>query len=211
VKDRSIPVRSVQRLSLYLRRLERLCHNGVRKVSSRDLAGPLGLTAAQVRKDLACFGQFGTTGVGYHVERLIEQLRRILGTDRTHKVVLVGAGHLGRALLRYKGFHSRGFEFVGAFDVSPLRIGQRFGRIKVRAISEMGRVIKDHDVRLAVIATPAEAAQQVADMLCGLGVRGILNFAPTALQTPQDVTVGPVDLAATLEQLSFLVGRQPTK
>jgi redox-sensing transcriptional repressor len=207
MEDRHTPVRSVQRLSLYLRRLERLCQEGARKVSSRNLAEPLGLTAAQVRKDLAHFGQFGTAGVGYDVEGLTEQLRRILGTDQTRSVILVGAGHLGRALLRYKGFRSRGFEFVAAFDVSTARVGKTFGRVRVWPISEMARIVRSHGVRLAVIATPAEAAQGIADALCKFGVKGVLNFAPTTLQTPPGVTVGPVDLAATLEQLSFLIGR----
>jgi len=205
VKNQLIPSPAVQRLSLYLRRLEELARDGVGKISSRDLAAYLHLTAAQVRKDLAYFGQFGRSGVGYRVEPLIEELRHILGTDRTWTVVVVGAGDLGRALLRYRGFGSKGFEIVGAFDTSAEKVGQKFGSVTVRHTDELDEVLRTHDVKLGVIAVPTEAAQQIADKLCQGGVKGILNFAPTTLQTPPDVTVGPVDLAATLEQLSFRV------
>lgn len=205
MKDRLTPTPTVQRLSLYLRRLEHLERDAVRKVSSQDLAECLHITAAQVRKDLAHFGQFGRPGVGYRVGPLIHELRHILGTDQTRRVVVVGAGDLGRALLRYRGFRSKGFELVGAFDVAASKIGQRFGDVTVRHIDDLPAVVREHDVRLGVIATPSSAAQKAADMLCEAGVKGILNFAPTTLQTPPGVAVSPVDLAATLEQLSFQV------
>lgn len=205
MKGRLIPTPTVQRLSLYLRRLEQLEQEGVKKLSSQGLADYLHTTAAQVRKDLAYFGQFGHPRIGYRVQPLIGQLRRILGTDHTWRVVLVGAGDLGRALLRYRGFRSRGFELVAAFDIAPGKIGRKFGDVTVRCIDELAEVLKEYDVKLAVIATPVGAAQHVADLLCRAGVKGILNFAPTTLQTPPGVAVGPVDLAATLEQLSFRV------
>lgn len=205
MRTRGIPTPAVQRLSLYLRRLEKLAREGTKKVSSRSLAEHLHVTASQVRKDLACFGQFGRAGVGYRVEPLIRQLRHILGTDRTWQVVVVGAGDLGRALLRYRGFRNRGFQIVGAFDIAATKIGRQFGNVAVRHIDELEQVLKQHDVKLAVIATPADAAQEVADKLCRAGIKGILNFAPTSLHTPPDVAVGPVDLAASLEQLSFRV------
>ncbi len=205
MKNHLIPTPAVQRLSLYLRRLEQLAQKEVQKVSSLDLAESLHVTAAQLRKDLAYFGQFGRPGVGYRVAPLISELRHILGTDRTWRVVVVGTGDLGRALLRYRGFPSRGFQMIAAFDISPGKIGRQFGRVTVRHVDELPAVIREHDVKLAVIATPAEAAQQVADVLCRAGVKGILNFAPTTLQTPPGVAVGPVDLAASLEQLSFQV------
>jgi len=200
-----IPTPTVQRLSLYLRRLEDLARVGIEEVSSRQLAGFLRITAAQVRKDLTHFGQFGRPGVGYRVGPLIEELRRILGTDRTWRVVLVGIGDLGRALLRYRGFRNKGFKIVGAFDVAAGKIGRKFGQVTVRRMDELPAVVRRHEVRLAVIATPAEAAQEVADRLCDAGIKGILNFAPVTLHTPPDVAVGPVDLAGTLEQLSFRV------
>lgn len=195
----------MRRLSLYLRSLEDLARDRVEKVSSRLLAESLHITAAQLRKDLAYFGQFGRPGVGYHVAALINELRHILGTDRTWRVVVVGAGDLGRALLRYRGFRSKGFELVGAFDVAEDKIGQQFGQVQVRHVSELERVVSQHGVRLAVITTPVSAAQNIADILCRAGVKGILNFAPTMLETPPDVAVSAVDLAATLEQLSFRV------
>jgi len=201
----AIPTPAVQRLSLYLRRLEELARGGAEKVSSKQLAAFLRISAAQVRKDLAYFGQFGRPGVGYRVAPLIEELRRILGTDRTWRVVVIGVGDLGRALLRYRGFRKKGFEIVAAFDVAAGKIGKQFGQVTVRHIDELPTVVRQRNVKLAVIAVPAEVAQEVADRLCDVGVKGILNFAPTTLHTPPSVDVGAVDLAGTLEQLSFKV------
>ncbi len=196
----------VRRLSLYLRQAEHFDGRGTEKVSSRRLAESLHVSAAQVRKDLAHFGQFGRPGVGYRVRPLIDELRRILGTDKMWNVVLVGAGNLGRALLRYRGFPRRGFRFVAAFDVSPGKAGKRINDIPVHRMSELGRIVKKHRAKLAIVAVPADAAQDVAERLCRAGIKGILNFAPAALATPPDVSVGPVDLAAHLEQMSFIVG-----
>lgn len=205
MKWHEIPAPAVQRLSLYLRGLDELAQQGVKKISSRSLGDMLNISSAQVRKDLAYFGQFGRPGVGYRVEPLMDELRHILGTDQTRPVVVVGAGNLGRALLRHKEFRTRGFELVGAFDIAPKKIGRKFGHILVQHLGKMPKVLKKHHVKLGIIATPPEAAQSVADALCAAGVKGILNFAPTTLQTPPDVAVRPVDLAATLEQLSFRV------
>lgn len=205
MENRPIPTPAVQRLSLYLRRLEELHQENVTNVASKELASTLHVTAAQVRKDLAYFGQFGKTGVGYRVDPLITELKHILGTDRTWEVVLIGAGDLGRALLRYRGFRSRGFQIVGAFDISRTKVGHRLGEVEVKHMDQLAGVLASHDVKLAIIATPIEAAQHVADLLCRAGVKGILNFAPTTLQTPSGIAVGLVDLAATLEQLSFQV------
>jgi len=205
VKQQTPPTPAVQRLSLYLRTLEQLAGQGVEKVSSRQLATFLHITAAQVRKDLGYFGQFGRPGVGYRVGPLTEHLRRILGTDRTCRVVVVGAGDLGRALLRHRGFRRKGFELVAAFDISPAKVGRQIGQVTVRHLDDLDEIVRRQDVKLAVIATPPEAAQDVADRLCRAGIKGILNFAPTTLEIPPSVAVGPVDLAATLEQLSFRV------
>jgi len=212
VKSQSVPNPAVGRLSLYLRELEQLAGKGIQKVSSLQLAGALHVTAAQVRKDLGYFGQFGRPGLGYRVAPLIDELRRILGTDKTWKVVVIGVGALGRALLRYKGFRKKGFELVAAFDVSTDKVGKRVGPVIVSHVSELPEVVRRHNVKLAIVTVPAEAAQQAAEALCSAGVMGILNFAPTTLQTPPGVAVRPVDLAAHLEQLSFLVGslRQDT-
>jgi redox-sensing transcriptional repressor len=194
-------------LCLYLRELESLARRGVEKVSSRQMARDLHVTDAQVRKDLAYFGQFGRPGVGYRVEPLREELRRILGTDHPWNVIVVGAGDLGRALLRYRGFRRKGFHIVAAFDIANSKVGRKVGSVPVHHMEEMPRIVREQDVKLAVVAVPAESAQEVTDALCGAGVRGILNFAPATLETPEGVAVGPVDLAAHLEQLSFQAGR----
>jgi redox-sensing transcriptional repressor len=206
MRSQSIPSPVVWRLSLYVRQLEHLAERGVEKISSRQLAETLQITDAQVRKDLAYFGQFGRPGVGYSVGELIEQLRRILQTDRVWKVIIVGVGDLGRALLRHKGFLRKSFEVVSAFDISRRLIGSNVGGVTVRHMKGLSRFVKRSGVKLAVVAVPSAAAQEVADRLCEAGIQGILNFAPTSLQTPESVTVRQVDLAAQLEQLSFHVG-----
>jgi redox-sensing transcriptional repressor len=193
----------VLRLSLYLRQLEHLAAEGREKVSSTQLAKSLHATDAQVRKDLGYFGQFGRRGVGYPVAPLIEVLRHILGTDRVSNVVVVGAGDLGRALMRYRGFARKGFRFVAAFDVAPGKIGRKVGDVPVLPIGQLEDIVRRHRVKLAVVAVPVDAAQQVTDRLCRAGVGGILNFAPTTLHTASGVAVGTVDLAGHLEQLSF--------
>ncbi|MDY6914506.1 MAG: redox-sensing transcriptional repressor Rex [Planctomycetota bacterium] len=205
MKNHSVPNPAVRRLSLYLRQLEQLAAEGVTKVSSRQFADALQVTSAKVRKDLAYFGQFGRPGVGYRVAPLIKQLRRILGTDKVWNVIVVGAGDLGRALLRYKGFENKGFQVVAAFDVSAAKVGKSVGQVPVHHVDELAKVIRRHDVKLAVVATPPEVAQQVADQLCAAGIMGILNFVPTTLQAPRDVTIRQVDIAAKLEQLAFRV------
>lgn len=206
MRNQSVPSPVVWRLSLYLRQLQSLGAAGVEKISSRNLAERLQVTDAQVRKDLAYFGQFGRPGVGYRVAPLINRLRHILGTDRTWQVILVGAGDLGRALLRYRGFRQKGFDLIAAFDVSGEIIGTKVGDITVRHVDQMARLVRKWGVKLAVVAVPPGAAQEVTDRLCELGIKGILNFAPTTLRTASDVHVRQVDLAAHLEQISFCVG-----
>lgn len=205
-KKRTPPSPAVKRLSLYLRQLQQLAEQKIEKISSREFARHIDLSDAQVRKDLGYFGQFGRRGVGYSVQALIEQLRRILGTDKRWNVVLVGAGNLGRALIRYRGFRQKGFRFVAAFDVASSKIGKRLGNVTVRSVDELEKVVRRRNVRLAVVAVPPNAAQQVTDRLRDAGVTGILNFAPTTLKVGEGVTVEPVDLAAQLEQLCFRVG-----
>lgn len=207
-RNQPIPAPVVRRLSLYLRRLDYLANQGVEKVSSRSLAESLSLTDAQVRKDLGYFGQFGRAGVGYLVGPLVEELKRILGTDKVWPVVLVGAGDLGRALLRYKGFRRRGFEVVAAFDVAAAVVGRNIGGVPVLHIRELPKLAARHGVKLAILAVPTEAAQVAAEQLHAAGIRGILNFAPTAMPSPADTVVRPVDLASELEQLSFRVGQK---
>jgi len=190
---------------MYLRHLEHLAQVGVDHISSQKLADPLHVGAAQIRRDLALFGQFGKPGIGYGVEPLIHQLRLVLGTHEPWNVVVVGAGQLGRALLRYAVFPRRGFRLVAAFDVAAEKVGMKVGPIVVRHLDELAKVVRRDHVKLAILAVPAQAAQPTANLLHEAGVQGILNFAPAALELPGEIAVSHVDLAAHLERLSFEV------
>jgi redox-sensing transcriptional repressor len=205
----SIPNPAVRRLSLYLRQLETYGRKDRRTVSSKQLGESLGLTDAQVRKDLAYFGQFGHPGIGYRVDDLIGQLRKILGTDRTWNVMLVGAGNIGRALSSYRGFNNKGFKLVAVFDKDPAKVGKKLGPFVIQSFDELAGVVGRHAIKLAIIAVPAEAAQDVADQLVAAGVRGVLNFAPCSITVPPDVALNTVDVAVALEQLSFQVNVVP--
>jgi redox-sensing transcriptional repressor len=209
MKTSHLPTPAVRRLSLYLRELEAFLGRGRRTVSSRQLGQALGLTAAQVRKDLTYFGQFGRPGVGYRVEELIAKVRQILGTDRTSNVLLVGVGNLGRALLAYRNFPKKGFQIVAAFDTDPDKIGQELtplDDVRVQPLSEIQSTVRERSIRLGVICVPATEAQGVADRLVDAGIRGLLNFAPVSLNLPASVRVVGADLAIHLEQLSFQIG-----
>jgi redox-sensing transcriptional repressor len=203
-----IPNPAVRRLSLYLRQLEAFQRKDRRTISSKQLGESLGLTDAQVRKDLAYFGQFGHPGIGYRVEDLIAQVRKILGTDKTWNVLLVGAGNLGRALMAYKGFEKKGFRLSAVFDEDATKVGKKHGPFPIQPLSELTATIQKNNIRLGIIAVPADNAQDVADQLVGAGLRGILNFAPVSITVPQDVALTAVDLAVQLEQLSFQVNFQ---
>lgn len=205
----SIPNPAVRRLSLYLRQLEAFVRKDRRTVSSKQLGESLGLTDAQVRKDLAYFGQFGHPGIGYRVDDLINQLRKILGTDRTWNVMLVGAGNIGKALSSYRGFNNKGFKLMAVFDKDPAKVGKKLGAFVIQSFDELSAVVQRQAIRLAIIAVPAEAAQDVADQLVAAGVRGILNFAPCQITVPADVALNTVDVAVALEQLSFQVNVVP--
>jgi redox-sensing transcriptional repressor len=204
-RPESIPNPAVRRLSLYLRQLESFDRQGRRTISSKQLGESLRLTDAQVRKDLAYFGQFGHPGIGYRVEDLILELRKILGTDKTWGVVLVGAGNIGRAMAGYRGFDKKGFKLDGVFDNDPGKVGRKLGGFTIQPLSEMADMARLHAVRLAIMAVPAENAQDVADQLVDAGVRGLLNFAPISLTVPANVALQTVDMAVQLEQLAFQV------
>jgi redox-sensing transcriptional repressor len=205
----AIPNPAVKRLSLYLRQLDLFLRGGHRTISSKQLGESLGFTDAQVRKDLAYFGQFGRPGIGYLVDDLITELRHILGTDKTWNVLLVGAGNLGLALMSYKGFTNKGFRLAAVFDDDPEKIGTRRGNFIVQSLKELDETVQREKIRLAIIAIPAEVAQGVADRLVRAGVRGLLNFAPVSLNVPLSVALSTVDLAVQLEQLSFQVNFAP--
>ena len=196
---------SVGRLSLYLHRLEGLLREGTTKVSSSLLGESLGVTDAQVRKDLASLGHLGHPGVGYAAPELITAIRRVLGIDREWAVALVGVGNLARALLRYHGFLERGFRIVALFDDDPAKIGQRLDGLEVHGPERMASVIAATRAELGVLTVPASASQAVAEALLAAGVRGLLNFAPGVLRLPPGFPVVSVDLTVQLEQLAFLV------
>ncbi len=200
-----VPKAAATRLSLYLRFLESLKLRGVPTMSSQQLAKGVGVTAAQVRKDLGYFGQFGFPGVGYRIENLIDEIRHILGTDRTWNVALVGIGNLGSALLEYRGFRAQGFRICALFDNHQEILGRRFGGLEVDHIDQIDTVVRDRQIELGIIAVPAAAAQEVAERLVTAGIRGIFNFAPTVLVLAEGVGYVSIDLAVQLEQLSFFV------
>jgi redox-sensing transcriptional repressor len=203
MKFEDIPTPAVYRLSFYLRQLEAFQKADKHTISSKQLGDALGYTDAQVRKDLAYFGQFGHPGIGYRVEELISQLRKILGTDKVWNVLLIGAGNLGRALIAYRGFLRKGFKLAAIFDADDRKVGQQFGDLTISSMERLAAIAAEQTIKLAIMSVPAEAAQAVADKLVAAGIRGILNFAPVSITTPPDVSVQSVDLAVQLEQLSF--------
>jgi redox-sensing transcriptional repressor len=200
-----IPRKAIYRISIYSRCLRRLSEKGIETVSSSALASAAGVKPAQLRKDLGYFGQFGTRGLGYPVEVLLKTFREVLGRASLQPVILVGAGNLGRALLRYEGFLKEGFEVLGAFDKNAESIDVSRVPVPVYSDKEMVDFIKEHHVRMAILCVPAEFGQGVANTLVEAGVQGILNFSPTILQVPENVVVTRVDLAMELENLSFFI------
>lgn len=196
------------RLSLYLRSLNVLDAAGVKTVSSKALAERFHLNAAQIRKDLAYFGEFGIRGVGYYVKELKRQLRVILGLDRTVRVAVLGAGNLGMALADYPGFRQEGFAIVAMFDADRTKVGRRSrGGVRIHDIAEFREMVQQEHIDIAVIAVPAEAAQQVVDTAVAAGIRAVLNFSPGTLQVPSSVKLKNVDLTVSMESLSFFLAR----
>lgn len=200
-----IPKKAIYRLSIYNRCLQRLVENDQKTVSSTALAKAAGVKPSQLRKDLAYFGQFGTRGLGYPVETLATMIRDALGREKLQPVVLVGAGNLGSALLRYQGFQKEGFEVVAAFDADPEAVKARGVTVPVFSEKELELKIAEEQVRLAILCVPGLIAQSLANRLVAAGVQGILNFSPVMLEVPGEVVVNNVDLALELEHLSFFV------
>ena len=202
-----IPRKTVYRLSLYQRGLQRLESNHIATVSSEALAKAAGVKSTQLRKDLTYFGQFGTRGLGYNVAALSKKLDEVLGTTRLQPVILAGAGNLGTALLGYyEGFAKEGFEIVATFDVEP---GQKpvsiTKNVDVLPIAELGEFVERHGIKMAILAVPGTAAQEVVNVLVSAGIQAVLNFAPIILQVPANVVVNNVDLAIELENLSYFI------
>jgi redox-sensing transcriptional repressor len=195
---------TTERLSVYLRCLSHLQSVGQDNVSSAELAERFHLNSAQIRKDLACFGEFGTRGVGYNVSRLKEHLIHELGIDRKRRVLIAGAGNLGMALADYAGFNDQGFEIAAIIDNDPTKIGRRSrSGVEVLPWDELPSIVREHGVDIGIIAVTVEAAQSVYDAFADAGINAVLNFAPTQLRTRQGVKVKSVDLRINLESLSF--------
>ena len=204
-----IPEPTLSRLSLYLRCLRRLAKEGVNTISSAKMDRRCGIAAVQIRKDLSYFGVFGRPGIGYSVQHLLARLTEIMHLDRQHRVIIIGAGNLGSALAGYSGFVLSPFQVVGIFDNNPAKIGQRLWGIEVLDVARLQDLNRDLKANLAMIAVPAEAAQEAADRLASAGVRAILNFAPRPITVPPDVALRNVDLTRELETLCFYIDRLP--
>ncbi|GAB4261267.1 MAG: redox-sensing transcriptional repressor Rex [Thermoleophilia bacterium] len=203
-----VPQATVPRLARYLRVLHRLQREGVDKVSSKELAERLDANAAQIRKDFSYFGEFGVRGVGYEVDYLIQNLSLCLGLSEQWNVIIIGAGKLGAALARYRGFREEGYELVGIFDVSREVVGQDLDGQVVRHERELASFLRENEVHIAIVTVPAEAAQSAADKVVAGGIRGIVNFAPTRLSTPPGVYVRQVDLSTELMVVSFYLSKK---
>jgi redox-sensing transcriptional repressor len=200
---RRIPEATVARLPLYYRALLETAERQVATISSERLAELAGVNAAKVRKDLSYLGSYGTRGVGYDVEYLLHEISRELGLTRDWPVVIVGIGNLGRALANYRGFGARGFRVMALVDTDPALVGKRVGDLEVESIDDLDRIVAERRVAIAILATPAAAAQEVSDRLVAAGVTSILNFAPAVLSVPDGVSLRKVDLAIELQILSF--------
>ena len=200
-----IPRKTIYRLSIYLRCLQRLKSNAIRTVSSEALAKAAGVKSTQLRKDLTYFGQFGTRGLGYDVEQLAQMISDRLGTNSLQPVVLVGVGNLGSALLAYRGFEKEGFEIVASFDLIAVRNRSKPDPKPLYPMDKLPEFIRTHGVRMAILTVPGTVAQEVTNTLVQSGITGILNFAPIVLQVPEEVTVNNVNLAIELENLSYFI------
>lgn len=205
--EKLAPKAVIGRLSLYLRQLESFHRQGLTTVSSNQLGEPLSIKNAQVRKDLAFFGQFGHPGIGYRIDELIAALRRVIGIDREWPLALVGVGNLGRALLKYRGFRSRGFQIAALFDNDPRKLGQKHEGLVVEPLDALRKTIALHKISLAILCVPAEPAQRVADQLVTSGIQGIFNFAPVPLIVPPAINIMAIDLSVQLENLAYKVLR----
>ncbi|MBK8032566.1 MAG: redox-sensing transcriptional repressor Rex [Chloroflexi bacterium] len=199
----SIPDIVISRLPVYLRALERLSQEGQEVTSSHELGKRLGISSAQIRKDLSHFGGFGKQGTGYRIAYLKEQLRQVLNVERDWEVALIGAGDLGNAVARYRGFSNRGFHIACVFDSAPDKVGKSIGEFLILPLDNLHTVITERGIKIAMVAVPAEAAQSVADTLIAAGVRAILNYAPINLNVPDNVHVQYIDPVIHLQRMTY--------
>jgi len=201
--DKIIPDVIVGRLPRYLRTLQHMQAEGIQTTSSQELGERLGISAAQIRKDLSQFGEFGKQGTGYAIPFLVNQLRTILKVDRLWDMALVGAGDLGHAIARYQGFIDCGFRIVMIFDNDPVKIGTQLGELVIQDSAEMGSLLKSAGIHVAMMTVPAAAAQSVAEQLVAAGVRAILNYAPMSINVPHDVRVQYIDPVIHLQRMTY--------
>src|SRR5512144_1378035 len=198
-----IPDIVIGRLPVYLRALSLMVAAGQEITSSHELGEKLGISSAQIRKDLSHFGEFGKQGTGYRITHLIDQLRRILKVDREWPVALIGVGDVGQALIRYNGFRDRGFHIALGFDTDPSKVEQPVGNLTIQDIATLPDVVREHNVQIAMIAAPARAAQDVAELCMKGGVRAILNYAPINLAVPEHVYVQYIDPVTHLQRMTY--------
>jgi redox-sensing transcriptional repressor len=201
--SKTIPNIVVGRLPIYLRALQRMGQEGRRVTSSQEIGERLGISAAQIRKDLSQFGEFGKQGTGYNIEYLSNQLQAILKVDRVWDIAIIGAGDIGSALARYNGLNSRGFQVKMVFDADPAKIGKMVGDFEVRDAANLVHDLKEAGIKVVIVSVPASAAQEVAEMCVEAGVTGILNYAPTHLNVPQDVRVQHIDPVTHLQHMTY--------
>ena len=207
MKRKNIPSVTINRLSIYHRCLEKLIENIDKRkpkyISSSEIAEMTGINSAQIRKDLAYFGEFGKRGIGYPVIDLGKELKKILGLDKKWSVIIAGAGNLGKALIKYKGFQKRGFIIKGIFDNNPLKIGKRLGHIFIYNIKEIEKFIQTENISIGIIVVPADSAQEVVDKMVAGGIKAILNFAPIHIVLPPEIKIHNVDLSIEYELLTY--------
>ena len=207
MKKQKISDAVVHRLPRYYRYLDDLYNKGVVRISSSSLGSKMDITASQIRQDLSCFGEFGQQGYGYNVEYLYQEIGRILGLDKTHHLIIVGAGNLGQALANYMNFERRGFIFTGVFDNNPALYGRKIRGIEVRPMEEVADFVEQNNVDIAVLTIPKNSAEEVAERLVSVGIKAIWNFAHVDLKVPKEVQVENVHLSDSLMKLSYMLER----
>jgi redox-sensing transcriptional repressor len=202
-ETKDVPDIVIGRLPVYLRALNHLLDEGQQIIASQDLAERLGISSAQIRKDLSHFGEFGKQGMGYDVAHLRAQLKRILQVEGLHEMALVGAGDLGHAIVYYGGFEGRGFRVACVFDNNPQKIGRRLGNFEIFDVAQLAERVREMDIKIAIVAVPAGAAQSAVDTLVQGGIKAILNYAPISVTTPPDVHVQYIDPVIHLQRMTY--------
>jgi redox-sensing transcriptional repressor len=203
MNSEKIPDIIIGRLPIYLRALQRLADQGIQNTSSQELGEMIGISAAQIRKDISQFGEFGKQGTGYSIPFLIERLQTIMKINRIWDIIVVGMGDIGHALARYNGFANRGFKVIMLFDNDPDKVGQKVNDLEILSMDSMVEMVRQNKIRIAMLTVPASAAQSVAEQLVKAGIKAILNYAPIHLNVPNDVRVQHIDPATHLQRMTY--------